>query len=51
MSDAIYGVATDILLEDEVCISPKVINKKDYDRLRKMKTPFIRNIIREGIAI
>lgn len=51
MSDAIYGVATEILLEDEICISPKVINKKDYDRLRKMKTPFIENVIREGITI
>ncbi len=51
MSDLVYGVATDILLEDEVCISPKVINKENYDHLRKMGTPFIRNVIREGITI
>ncbi len=49
--DVIYSIVTDILLEDEICISPKVINKKDYDRLYKMRTPFIKNIIREGITI
>jgi predicted nucleotidyltransferase len=51
MSDVIYSIATDILLEDEVCISPKVINKRDYDHLCEMGTPFIKNVIREGITI
>ncbi len=50
-SDVIYSIVTDILLEDGICISPKIINKKDYDRLYKMGTPFIRNVIREGITI
>ncbi|MEW6607064.1 MAG: nucleotidyltransferase domain-containing protein [bacterium] len=27
--NVIYDIATDILLEDGICISPKVINKKE----------------------
>jgi len=49
--NVIYDIATDILLEDGICISPKVINKKDYSYFHKIKTPFIKNIIREGITI
>jgi len=51
MNDVIYGIATDVLLETEVCISPKVINRKEYNRLYNMETPFIKNIIREGVTI
>lgn len=49
--NVIYDIATDILLEEEISISPKVINKKDYIYLYKIKTPFIKNVIREGITI
>ncbi|MEW5768219.1 MAG: nucleotidyltransferase domain-containing protein [bacterium] len=49
--DVVYGIATDILLETEVCISPKVINRKEYNHLYNMGAPFIKNIIREGITV
>ena len=49
--DLVYGTATDILLETDVCISPKVISKKEYEHLYDMRTPFISNIVREGITI
>lgn len=49
--DVIYGIVTDILLEEEVDISPKVIDKKNYARLLKIRTPFIKNIIRDGITV
>lgn len=49
--DVVYGIATDILLETKVCISPKVINMKEYNHLYKMGTPFIKNVVREGITI
>jgi len=49
--DVVYGIATDILLETETCISPKVISRSEYNHLYDMKTPFIKNIIREGIAV
>ena len=51
MCDLVYGIATDILLDYEVCISPKVINLKDYNHLRNIGNPFIKNVIREGIAV
>jgi len=43
MCDVVYGIATDILLETEVCISPKVINRKEYDHLYDTENPFIKN--------
>ncbi len=51
ISDVVYGIATDILLETEVCISPKVINRKEYDHLCDMENPFLKNVIREGITV
>jgi predicted nucleotidyltransferase len=51
ISDVVYGIATDVLLETGVCISPKVINRKQYRHLSKIGAPFLRNVIREGIAV
>lgn len=51
MCDVVYGIATDIFLETEVCISPKVISRKEYKHLHNSGNPFIKNVIREGIAI
>jgi len=50
-SDVVYSIVTDIFLEDRVCISPKVINGRDYNYLQRCSTRFMRNIIREGILI
>ena len=49
--DVVYGIVTDIFLEEGVDISPKVINKKNYTHLLKIRTPFIKNIIRDGITV
>ncbi|MBE0477500.1 nucleotidyltransferase domain-containing protein [Candidatus Aerophobetes bacterium] len=51
MRDVIYDIATDVLLETEVCISPKVINRKEYEYLSNIGAPFITNVIREGITV
>lgn len=40
ISDVVYGIVTDILLETEVCISPKVISRKEYNRLYNSRKPF-----------
>ena len=50
-SDMVYEIATDILLETGVCISPKVITKKEYTYLHNVGNLFLKNVIREGIAI
>ncbi len=49
--DVVYGIATDILIETEVCISPKVLNSDKYDELYEMETSFIKNIVRDGILL
>jgi len=52
LSDVVYRIVTDILLDDDdVIVSPKVIGKEDYKRLFEMESPFIRNVVRDGILI
>jgi predicted nucleotidyltransferase len=51
MCDVVYDIATDILLETEVCISPKVISRKEYNNLYNSGNPFIKNVLREGITV
>ena len=51
MCDVVYSIATDILLETEVCISPKVISRKEYNNLYNSGNPFIKSVIREGITV
>ena len=47
----IYKIATDIQLSNDVCISPKVLSRKDYTRNRDIGTPFVKNIIKEGVSV
>ncbi len=49
--DAVYDIATDIFLQTDICISPKVISKNIFDRLRKESSSFIRNVSRDAIAV
>ena len=51
LSDVVCRIVTDILLDDEVDISPKVIGKEDYKRLYEKGYPFMKNVIKDGIAI
>ncbi|MDQ1329011.1 MAG: uncharacterized protein QG641_2297 [Candidatus Poribacteria bacterium] len=51
LSDVVYHIVTDILLDDEIDISPKVIGKEDYKRLYEKGYPFVKNVIRDGIVI
>ena len=49
--NTVYDVATDILLQMDVCISPKVISKNIFDRLCKENTSFICNVSRDAITV
>lgn len=49
--DTVYDVATDILLQADVCISPKVISKSRFDQLCKEGTSFIHNVGKDAITI
>ena len=46
--DVVYGIATDILLQTEVSVSPKVISKNLLEKLQKENTFFVRNISRDA---
>jgi len=49
--DKVYDVATDILLQMDVCISPKVISKNRFDQLCKEGISFIRNVSKDAITV
>ncbi|MHC4574184.1 MAG: nucleotidyltransferase domain-containing protein [Planctomycetota bacterium] len=49
--DTVYDVATDILLQMDTCISPKVISKNRFDQLGKQGTSFIHNISKDAIRV
>ena len=49
--DKVYDVATDILLQSDVCISPKVISKNKFDQMSKEGASFVHNLSRDAITI
>ena len=51
IKEAIGKIATTILLDEEVYLSVKVLGKPTYERLRILKSSFLRNVIREGIRL
>jgi len=51
ISDLVYGIVTDILIEKGISISPKVISEKKFRIQTKEGIPFIKNVIREGVIV
>ncbi len=51
LCDRVYEVATDLLLETGVCISPKIVSVNQYHQLLEENAPFVRNVIRDAVAI
>jgi predicted nucleotidyltransferase len=49
--DIVYGIVIDIQLDLGVIISPKVISRRHFDKCRDLDTPFIRNVIKEGVLV
>jgi len=49
--DRIYELVVDILLEEEVSLSAKVMTDKEYNNLSARGNAFINNINREGITL
>ena len=49
--DVVYGIATDIFLQTDISISPKVISRKFLEQLQREDTFFFRNISRDAIAV
>ena len=49
--DRFYDVVMDILLSSGRLISLKIFSSSEFNRLKAIPTPFISNILREGIKI
>ena len=49
--DKLYDGVMDILLETGRLISLKIFKEREFQRLRELETPFIENVLREGIKI
>lgn len=49
--DVVYDIVTDIFLQTDISISPKVISKKFLEQIQKEDTFFFRNISRDAIAV
>ena len=51
LKDEIGRVATAILLSDGIYLSIKVFGKTIYQRFVALEAPFIKNVLREGVAV
>jgi uncharacterized protein len=51
LCDKIYDIATDLLLETGVSISPKVLSLEKYKGLLEQESPFVKNIMRDAVAV
>jgi predicted nucleotidyltransferase len=49
--DKIYAVATRLLLDTGVCISPKVVSRALFDRMKRDGMSFAGNIMKDAVAI
>ena len=47
----LYDAVMDILLETGRLVSLKIFKEKEFERLRRLETPFITNVLREGIRV
>jgi predicted nucleotidyltransferase len=48
---SLYDVVIDILISSGKLISLKIFTESEYNRLRSIPTPFMSNVLKEGIRI
>ena len=51
LRDKIYEISTDILLDTDVCISPKIISKNKFEQLCSQSTSFMSNVSRDAVTV
>lgn len=51
LGDRIGEIAFDLLLEEGIYLSTKVVSKRHLIHLQKLAAPFIENVMREGITL
>ena len=51
LCDRVYEIATDLLLDTGVCISPKIISMNQYNQLLREEAPFVKNVNQDAVTI
>lgn len=51
VADQVYEVATRVLLDTGVLISPKVVSESRYAELLDREAPFAMNVLRDGVTV
>ncbi len=51
LKDRLYEAVMDVLLETGRLVSLKIIERAEFERLRSIPTPFLANVMREGVPI
>jgi len=49
--NSLYDAVIDVLISTGKLISLKIFTETEYDRLRSIPTPFMSNVLKEGISI
>lgn len=47
----LYNLVMDVLLDTGRLISLKIFKKEEFERFCKLETPFVENVLKEGIKI
>jgi len=49
--DALYDATMEVLYETHRLISLKIYRRADFERLAAIRTPFMRNVLRDGVPL
>ena len=51
LRDVLYDAVMDVLLAHGRVVSLKVLEEREYERLRALGTPFMKRVAEEGVAV
>jgi len=49
--EKVYEIVLDVLLETGKLLSLKILSSEEFRKLSRLQTPFIENVLKEGIKI
>lgn len=49
--DRLYDIAVDVFCKTGADISLKIFKKDDFDRAKSIPTPFMENVLKEGLRV
>ena len=49
--EKVYEIVLDVLLETGKLLSLKILSSEEFRKLSRLRTPFIENVLKEGIKI